>query len=159
MKLVLVAVLTGAVIAGCSGAVAPTGASGAPPPPVVASAPAPLPIAAPPIVPTTQPTTTTTRSTTTTSESETSTASSLTSAECIRIGNASSEPLAELLPRLRARGCGPVIDALERAHAYSENDGIEDDADIVIDGEDGYSSSGEAQYEYGCQQGYITEDC
>lgn len=139
-------------LVGCSDPPVAPRAAVAPP----TSIAAPVPVAAPPIVTgTVEPETTTTRRPTTSTTTTRKAPTSMTPTECIRFGNTSTMSNAELIPYLRARGCGAVLDAL-REHAEA-TDGVEDDSDVDIDSD--YSSSGEAQYDWGCQQGYITEGC
>lgn len=155
-----------ALLVSCSAAPAPAPVA-APAPLPAAAGPAPVVTPAPPTTTITpRATTTTTRTTTTTT---TTTTRTRTAAECERIALRSDISNAELRPYLRSIGCDDAADGLLVGAAEPEagenacgpglcgdqGEGQPDPSDSA--GRD--QTSGESQYEYGCEQGYITEGC
>ena len=141
-----------------------TAADSLPPALVVATAapPAAVPTAEPVAVPTT---TSTPTSAPTTTKSK---PKGKTSAECNRIAMRSDVSNAELRPYLRSLGCDAAADGLLVGAGTDEPEGgpgfdpdepsCQGSVDLGTFAGRG-QASGESQYEYGCQQGYITEGC
>lgn len=135
-----------------------------PPAPVVVIAAPPA--AVPPADPVAAPTRTSTRtSAPTTTKSK---PKGKTAAECDRIAIRSDVSNAELRPYLRSLGCDAAADGLLVGAGTDEPEGgpgFDPDGPSYQGSVDPGTSagrgqtSGESQYEYGCQQGYITEGC
>lgn len=151
----LLAVAAGALVAGCAASpVDPVGAT-VPSPVAVAPVP-PLPTAAPPIT-VADPPTTTARTTTSTRapRTTTTTPAEVIADRCTNQRDYSNDPRDNATINSIGEETGSCPEP--RNPVGEVDDGVEDDSDIDIGPP--YSSSGEAQYDWGCQQGYITEGC
>ncbi len=83
-------------------------------------------------------------------------ATALSAADCDALAAENvALPNAELNPFMRDAGCGEWLDARESAAAEDE-----EYVDPLEGADEGYGpTSGEEQFRYGCEQGYITEGC